>query len=613
MQGSPDASAIALDFSSLRAAYQAGTLTPTELVRQLDLSIERKSLPGIWIHRVPGESLRHAARLIEGRQKAGADLPLYGIPFAVKDNIDVEGIPTTAACPDFTYTARRTATVVNRLVAAGALLIGKTNLDQFATGLVGTRSPYGIPVNPFDERRVAGGSSSGSAVAVARGEVSFALGTDTAGSGRVPAAFNNLVGLKPSCGVLSTHGLVPACRSLDCISVFALTCEDARLVAKVSAGYDAQDPYSRPEAGTVSWAERGVSPGFLFWVPRPEDVAAHCDEPTRRAFEIAVAHLEALGGRPRWIDLSPFFEAARLLYGGPWIAERLEGLEDFILQKPDALLPVTRGIFETGGIWKATELFTAQHRLEALKRSVSPLWENAAVLLLPTAPIFPRIDEVEADPVGLNTKLGAYTNFVNLLDLAAVAVPTGMRSDGLPSGATLVGPWGADAQLLSIASLLHRKSSDTIGATGKSLPEISPPSQAAAVDSIRVAVVGAHLSGEPLNHQLVSLGARLLRACKTAPRYRLYVLPATKPAKPGLVHSADGQPGFAIEIEVWELPRTAFGAFFSYVAAPLCIGTIEIEDGQKVPGFLCEAYAIAEAREISELGGWRAYRREQRG
>jgi allophanate hydrolase len=594
-----------LDLSALQTAYQADA-RPVDVIELVHARIEDDDTPGIWIHRASREALIAAALKVERRRDAGARLPLYGVPFAVKDNIDVAYLPTTAACPDFAYLAGSSAHVVERLVDAGAIVVGKTNLDQFATGLVGVRSPYGVPPNPFDRRYISGGSSSGSAAAVARGHVTFALGTDTAGSGRVPASFNNLVGLKPSRGLLSCAGVVPACRSLDCVSVLALTCEDAVDVAEVAAAYDPLDPYSRPEADQRGWRAAMHDRGFTFGIPRLEQREFFGDSESARLFDDARQRLEALGGHAAVVDLTPFTEASALLYDGPWIAERFADLEWFLKRHPDSLLPVTRQILERGAAPSAAKAFRALHRLEELKRTVARAFDGLDVLALPTTPTVYRIDEIAADPIGCNARLGVYTQFMNLLDLSAVALPNGFRSDGLPSGITLAGLWGWDAQLLAIASAFHQALGGTMGARGLALP--SPrPREAPPSTHLRLAVVGAHLSGEPLNPQLTTLGARIVRATRTAPCYRLYALGGPPPARPGLVRVASPA-GTKIEVEVWELSRTAFGTFFSNVPPPLSIGTIELEDGERVAGFLCESYALADAQEISEFGGWKRYR-----
>jgi allophanate hydrolase len=579
-----------------------------EVLRRCDALADGPASAGIWIHRRQPEAVLAEARALQQKMEAGQTLPLFGVPFAVKDNIDVEGLPTTAGCPEFSHPAATSAPVVRRLQEAGALLVGKTNLDQFATGLVGTRSPYGVPTNPFDGRYIVGGSSSGSAAAVSRGLVSFALGTDTAGSGRVPAAFTNLVGLKPSRGLLSTTGVVPACRSLDCVSIFALTVEDAVAVAARAAGFDAQDPYSRPEADGRPWAPPPARTAFRFGVPRPSDREFFGDVEAERLFEAALGRLQSLGGVPVEIELQPFLEAARLLYDGPWIAERLSGVLDFLDRAPEAFLPVTREIIGEGRRISGVEVFSGLHRLARVSRLVEATWRTCDLLALPTTPTIYTIEQIAAEPRSLNARLGLYTNFVNLLDLAALAVPAGFRSDGLPAGLSLIGPWGSDGALAALGSRLHQALGGKLGATGAELEPPAAPSVPAASSTIRLTVVGAHLSGEPLNHQLTDVGGRLVRATETAPCYRLYAL-ATTPAKPGLLRVPDGQ-GAAIAVEVWELPTEAFGAFFRGVTPPLAIGTVELADGEKVPGFVCEAYAVAGTRDITRFGGWKRFRAE---
>jgi allophanate hydrolase len=595
-----------LHLQALKKAYEAGELAPASLAERLAERLAAEGHEGIWIDRLSAGEIVSQARAVEARRRAGEALPLYGVPFAVKDNIDVEGRTTTAGCPAFGYRAARTATAVSRLLEAGAILVGKTNLDQFATGLVGVRSPYGVPRNPFDDRYIVGGSSSGSAAAVARGLVGFALGTDTAGSGRVPAAFTNIVGLKPSPGLVSTAGVVPACRSLDCVSVFALTVEDAREVAALAAAYDPAGPYGREAPAPGAFARRARPARFRFGVPPPGDLELFGDGAAAALFARAVERLEALGGERVAIDYAPFREAAALLYQGPWIAERLCELERFIAASPGALLPVTLEILRGGARFSATEAFAAAHRIEELRRATAPVWRDVAALALPTAPTIYRVEEVEREPLALNTRLGTYTNFVNLLDLAALAVPAGFRPDGLPFGITLVGPHGSDGLLAALGGAFHAAGGGPMGATGVPLPADEPGPSAAARDRIPLAVVGAHLSGMPLNGQLVELGGRLLRACRTAPVYRLYSLPDATPPKPGLVRVASG--GAPIEVEVWSLPAEAFGAFFANVRAPLSLGTVALEDGEAVPGFLCEAYAVAGALDITSHGGWRAFR-----
>jgi allophanate hydrolase len=567
-------------------------------------AIEGQRQEGIWIHRRDPDDLHAEAQKLD-RMRPREALPLYGIPFAVKDSIDVAGVPTTAACPDFAYVPDASAPVVAKLQSAGALFVGKTNLDQFATGLVGVRSPYGIPKNPFDARYVTGGSSSGSAAAVARGQVSFALATDTAGSGRIPAAFNNIVGLKPSRGLLSTRGLVPACRSIDCMTVLALSCEDAREVAGAATGFDTKDPFSRPEAGRFLW-QSGEVPlsGLRIGVPRQEDLIFG-DALEEARFASACTRLQESRVALEHVDMTPFYEAGALLYGGPWVAERLAGLETFMQAHPESLLPVIRSILTSGAHYLATEAFRALHRLTELRRAIEPVWSRLTALVVPSAPFHPRIEEVLADPLDVNARLGRYTTFGNLLDLAAVAVPAGFRPNGLPSGVTFIGPWGHDASLLTIASAFHRATGGFLGATPWPLPPPPTPASSRGESSLALAVVGAHLTGGPLNHQLTDRGGRLARTVSTAPHYRLYALPGTRPPKPGLVRTTGS--GARIELEVWMLPVESVGSFLASIASPLALGTIELEDGSRVHGFLCEAHAAEGAEDISSFGGWRSY------
>ncbi|HLK89843.1 MAG TPA: allophanate hydrolase [Polyangia bacterium] len=582
--------------------------SPAEIVERALSEIARRGDDGVWITVTSRQRALADAQELERRREAGEALPLYGLTFAVKDNIDVAGLPTTAACPAFRYAPERDAPVVARLRAAGALCLGKLNLDQFATGLTGTRSPYGVPKNLFDGRFIVGGSSSGSAVAVAAGLVDFALGTDTAGSGRVPAAFNNIVGLKPSRGLLSATGVVPACPSLDCVSIFALTVEEASRVAAVARGTDDADPFSRPEADAFQFALGVRPPRFRFGVPAALDFLG--DGQAAEQFARAVASLRTLGGEPVEIDFAPFREAGALVYGGAFVAERLVAAGRLLAEAPDALVGPVRTILQGATSVRPGAALETARQLARSRRHAARVFAGIDFLLVPTTPTIFSIADVEADPLGLNAALGAYTTFVNPLDLAALAVPTGFRGDGLPAGATLVGPWGSDARLGAFASALHHATSDRLGATDQKLSPTPPPAAPVPSDWIPIAVLGAHLSGEPLNRQLTDLGGRLVRATRTAPRYRFYALPDTTPPKPGLARVPTG--GAAIDLEIWALAPAAFGSFVARIPAPLCIGRVEVDDGSQVSGFLCEAHALAGARDISEFGGWRQYRRSLR-
>lgn len=589
-----------LDFASLQARYRSGALKPTQVVEGV---LERIAVQGdraLWITLATREEL--LARAAELEQQNRVELPLYSLPFAVKDNIDLAGYPTTAACPAYAYTPAGSAPAVQRLLDAGAIPIGKTNLDQFATGLTGTRTPYGTCGNAFNAAYIPGGSSAGSAVAVAAGLVSFALGTDTAGSGRVPAAFNNIVGFKPSRGLVSNRGVVPACRSLDCVSVFALTVADTGAVLNAIKGFDPRDPFSRPLADAFQLDGDSSTP-FRFGLPGARQLEFFGNAPARALFDRAVTRLQALGGEAVEIDFEPFLEAARLLYEGPWLAERYAALQEWIETQPQALHPVTRQVIQDGARFSALEAFQGYYRLKALRRQIAPLWNHIRTLLTPTAGTLYTRAEVEADPLRLNARLGYYTNFMNLLDLCAIAVPAGFLPDGLPFGVTLAAPAFKEARIYALADALHRASNVRLGATAHELPPWPREAKPAATE-VRLAVCGAHLSGLPLNPQLTERGARLLRRCRTAPRYRLYALEAFDPPRPGLVRS---EPGYAIEVEVWQVPVERFGGFVDAIPAPLAIGTVELEDGERVRGFLCEQYATATARDISTLGGWRAY------
>jgi allophanate hydrolase len=615
MSPAHDLSQLSFDLPSLREAYRQGVS-----VRSVIAEARRRCAEDAhhaFIHRLSESELEpHLARL-EGLD--ATSLPLYGVPFAIKDNIDLAGVPTTAACPAFAHTPEASAFVVQRLLDAGAIPLGKTNLDQFATGLNGTRSPYGACANSFDRDFISGGSSSGSAVAVAKGWVSFSLGTDTAGSGRVPAAFNNLVGLKPTCGLLSTTGVVPACRSLDTVNVFALDAADAHDVLQVAAAPDAADPYSRPTS--PAGVDFSMGP-FRFGVPRAADLAFFGNEAARQLFDAAVARAIALGGTPVEVDFSPFIEAARLLYEGPWVAERYQAIQAFIDAQPEAVFPPVRDIIEAGRGKSAAELFAGLHRLKALRRVCDQVWQGVDCLLTPTAGTIYRIAEMQADPIRLNSHLGHYTNYMNLLDYSAVAVPAGFLADGeaagLPWGVTFVAPAHKDLTLLRLADRFHRDVSRetpgyTLGATALTFDAIDRHAQPPALHkddparsgTIPVAVCGAHLSGLPLNPQLTSRGARLLCAIDSAPRYRLYALPGGPVARPGMVRVSEG--GQAIPLEVWSVPAEHFGSFVAGIPAPLGIGKVELADGRVVPGFICEGIGTEGATDITHFGGWRNY------
>jgi len=584
---------ISLSITTLHAAYRDGSLTPRRLLKELQhrIATVAKMDPAIWISLTPPERLESYLDALE--EASPESHPLYGIPFAIKDNIDLAGLPTTAGCPDYAYLPEEDATVVALLIKAGAIPLGKTNLDQFATGLVGVRSPYGIPQNPFNADYIPGGSSSGSAVAVAWDLVTFALGTDTAGSGRVPAGLHGLIGLKPSLGLLSTKGVVPACRSLDCVSIFSRSTTDAAAVLAVVAKPDPRDAFSRA-AGPSHW----FSPrDFVFAVPQNEQLKWFGNTEAESLYHAAIDRLTACGGTKRTMDFSPFFEAARLLYEGPWIVERYAAIEDFLTRSPDSLHPVTRSIILGGAEHRAVEAFRASYRLRELKQSADAFFREQGIDLLvtPTAGTAFRIDEVLAEPVARNSELGYYTNFLNLLDLSACAVPAGtLASSGVPWGITLVAPVFAEKALLDLGRVLLEEC-QTICPT---LP----------ADWVEVAVCGAHLRGLPLNHQLMDRGARYLGEDQTSTDYKLLALPATDrvPPRPGLIRVPDAT-GASIALERWALPTHHFGSFVAAIPAPLGFGKIRLANGREVTGFLCESEVPAGSIEITHLGGWRAY------
>jgi len=580
---------IDLGIHRLRAAYTAGTLTCRAVIDEVLRRIAAAGEDKVWISRPSDAALRQAAEALDARRDEIAELPLYGVPFAVKDNIDVAGMTTTAACPGFAYLPEASAWSVRWLIEAGAIVVGKTNLDQFATGLVGVRSPYGVPRNPFDEDFIPGGSSSGSAVAVSSGLVSFSLGTDTAGSGRVPAGFNNIVGLKPTPGMVSTEGVVPACRSLDCVSVFALSCADAALVLKSLA-----EPKQSPAIGS----------SFRFGVPRSLEFFG--DTEYARLYAEAVTKLEWMGGEPVVFDYTVFNKAAELLYNGPWVAERTAAVGAFIsaANREAGVWPVTRDIILAGREYSAVDTFEGQYELQALRQHAERQMANLDFLVVPTAGTIYRVSDLRREPVLYNSHLGYYTNFVNFFRLSALALPAGFRRDGLPFGITLVGPTDGDEALLAFGAQWQRAMPLPLGKTNSTLPPVeADPRQTG--DHVSLAVVGAHMSGFPLNPDLRALGGRLKSAGKTAPYYRLYALPGGPPERPGLVRVAED--GAAIELEVWTLPAEGFARFVSQIPAPLGIGTIALADGSTVQGFLCEAYATADAQDITPFGGWRGY------
>ncbi|WP_431703260.1 allophanate hydrolase [Pseudomonas sp. BR20] len=581
-----------------QAAYRSGAITPDIL---LTVATQYPADDTAWIARAQPQALAgQLAQLSERLAALGGDmtkLPLYGVPFAIKDNIDAAGWDTTAACPEFAYRATQDASVVQKLRAAGAILMGKTNLDQFATGLVGTRSPYGAVGNSFDGDYVSGGSSSGSASVVARGLVAFSLGTDTAGSGRVPAGFNNIVGLKPTKGRLSNTGLVPACRTVDCVSVFALTVEDAETVAHVAAGYDPSDAYSRANPNTAP-----VAVGASIKLAIPQALEFFGDTQNQAVFEHAVEHFKALGAVITPVDFTAFKELADQLYFGPWVAERTVALESMLENQPEAINPVVRGIVENGRQYSACDAYKAEYLRAELSRRINDSLAGFDALLVPTSPTLRTLAEMAEEPVRYNSQFGYYTNFTNLADLSALALPAGLRADGLPSGITLLAPAWHDTALAHLGKRWQASLELPLGATQRSLPAPSAPAQAPGC--VRVAVVGAHLTGMPLNVQLTRRNAVLVEQTLTADTYRLYALPGTVPPKPGLAKADSGR---AIIVELWDIPLARFGEFVAEIPAPLGIGNLLLADGRSVKGFICEPWALADALDITEFGGWRAF------
>jgi allophanate hydrolase len=586
--------------AAIVAAHRAGQLTPAQTVARSYARIREHNDPAIFISLRDEKAAIAEAEALVARD--AARLPLYGVPVAVKDNIDVAGLPTTAACPAFAYTPSRDSTAVARLRAAGAIIVGKTNLDQFATGLVGVRSPYGVPVNPLRADLIPGGSSSGSAVAVSTGLVPLALGTDTAGSGRVPAMLNNIVGLKPSLGLISTTGVVPACRTLDCVSVFALTVDDAVTALAAMAGPDSADPYSR---------DRPLAPLSAFpanlrlGVPRAGQLIFFGDKASEAAYGEALKRWTARGASLVEFDLEPLYETARLLYEGPWVAERYLVIRDLLASSPDAIHPVTREITIAGARLSAADTFAALYRLQGLRTVAGRAFAAIDALVLPTAPTVYSTAQVLANPIELNSRLGTYTNFVNLLDLCGLALPAAMRSDDIPFGITLLAPAGRDAQLASIGRVFHADTRLPMGARSLPQPPLAVIPTGPSGDEIAIAVVGAHLSGMALNGELKALGGRLLEQASTAPDYRLYAL-ATTPPKPGMLRVKAGT-GSSIELELWALSAASFGKFVAAIPPPLSIGTVRLADGRGIKGFIVEAADVDGAREISAFGGWRAF------
>ncbi len=590
-----------LSLDVLRAIYLDRPAAVNDVVEEVLARIASAKDPAIFISLVAPDDLRRAARVLLQREPDPALLPLWGIPFAVKDNIDVAGLHTSAACPAFAYRAETDATTVARLKAAGALVVGKANLDQFATGLNGTRSPYGAPRSVFNADYVSGGSSSGSAVAVAAGLVPFALGTDTAGSGRVPAAFNNIVGIKPTPGLLSLAGVIPACWSLDCVSIFSASVADGVLIRRLAEGFDQRDPYS------VCGMQRAIAPcprvGVL-----PEDAREfYGDAEYAALYERAIDAMRGIGAEITTFYYRPFQEIGALLYEGPWLAERLAGIGDFVDKHPNDLDPTVRTLLDGAHRYSAVDAFAGMHKLRELRRRAQAEWASVDLLLLPTSPVIYTVEEMRADPLRLNARFGTYTNFVNFLGCSAIAIPAGFKSDGLPFGVTLVAPPFHDDALAIPAAALHMVAKCGAGYAKETITAV--PVAVPGESRVDVAVVGAHLNGEPLNGEITRLGGRLVETTRTASDYRLYLLANTIPRKPGLVRDPNFR-GNGVEVEVWSFAPDAFGRFAAAIPAPLGIGKVTLADGRQISGFLCEDYAIKDAREITDFGGWRRFLRK---
>ena len=588
-----------LSIKEIHTRYRNGDLIPEALVSDIRTSIEAYNDYNIWIHVLSDTEL--SSYLSALKNKSPDDLPLYGIPFAIKDNIDLANIPTTAACKDYSYVPEQSAFTVQLLIDAGAIPIGKTNLDQFATGLVGTRSPYGAVKNSFNTEYISGGSSSGSAVSVALGQVSFSLGTDTAGSGRVPAAFNNLIGLKPTKGRFSTTGVVPACRSLDCVSVFALNPDDTETVFNVLDEYDADDSYAREAQPSSSINSEKIKIG----VPEAEQLSFFEDKEYEELFNTFVNTIFSEKYDVVPIDFSPFIEAAKLLYQGPWVAERYAAIERFIEDKPGALFPVTNEIISPAKSINAVDAFKSFYQLQEYKKQADKVIQQVDFILTPTAGTHYSIDEVNNDPIQTNSNLGYYTNFMNLLDYAALAIPASFNQDGLPFGVTLFADAFEDEFLLKQAKALMNNKQDKMGASDYAWTLDKTNTAEKEPSTIDVAVCGAHLSSMPLNNQLTERNATLVKACKTAESYRFYALAGGPPYRPGLIKVKEN--GAAIDVEVWRMPLENFGSFMIGIPHPLGIGKAELDDGTEVNSFICEAYAISDAEDITHFGNWRSY------
>lgn len=596
-----------ITIKELLSRYQSGDLTPKQhieaLMQEIHQSFHETKDPA-WIAIATEEKIAEQLKNLDQLlvNKTMAHLPLYGVPFAIKDNIDAAGWETTVGCPDFAFEPKKNATVVEKLLNAGAILVGKTNLDQFATGLVGTRSPFGAVPNTFDPSYVSGGSSSGSASVVARGLACFSLGTDTAGSGRIPAAFNNIVGTKPTPGLVSTEGVFPACKSIDCVSIMTLTAADADMVLNVMKSNEddrTQEAQFHPTP----------KPLYNFIKPIRIGLPISCqfldDGQYQKAFAKAIENAKGLEVEFVAVDIDPFVKAGKLLYDGPWVSERFAVTEDFLKSNPDSFDVSVKQIIESGAPYTAAQGFRAIYQLKDLEIEAKKAWAQCDVIMVPSAPNHPTIEDLKNHPIIKNSELGMYTNYVNLMRLCAVAVPAGFTEMGMPFGVTLLAQEGSDNALIKLAAQWQILFGLPLGKSNikGSLNElgISTPKN----EVMEIAVVGAHLQGMPLHSQLTERRARLIKACKSSKSYKLFALPNTTPPKPGLVKAKTN--GAAIDLEVYEMPIAEVGSFLSLIPAPLGLGNIELEDGSWVKGFICEPYAIDGAKDITDLGGWKPY------
>ncbi|MGY5449604.1 allophanate hydrolase [Agarivorans sp. MS3-6] len=591
----------------LRAAYTEQQFSPADYLKQ-QLSMARADSHNCWLSLISDSQLDS---YLEGLANQDInDLPLYGVPFAVKDNIDVAGLNTTAGCKEYSYQPEQNAFVVDMLIKAGAVPLGKTNLDQFATGLVGTRSPWGPVNNSFDPDYISGGSSSGSAVSVATGQVCFSLGTDTAGSGRVPAALNNILGLKATKGLVSCSGVVPACKSLDCVTIFAHTSDDLNVLLEVAGQYDSSDCYARQNrdsnhAGLYLAAKELT--GYKIAVPQAEQLEFFGNQDTQSLFAESLNKLQQLGAELVEIDFEPFLTAAKLLYEGPWVAERYAAIESFMEQDPSRCLPVIQTIIGGAKSVTGVEAFKAFYKLQAYKNICDPIVEQFDAIVTPTAGSTYTIAQLNADPIQLNSNMGYYTNFMNLLDYSAISVPAGFQASGLPFGITLFSQAYADRKLLSMAALIQQSNGYALGATKQALPQLKAvdTTQYTRQDSLQIVVCGAHLSGLALNHQLLEREATLIKTSTTSKNYRFYALAGGPPARPGLIR--DEENGEQIAVEVWSIPTKHVGSFLQGIPQPLGLGKVELADGQWLTSFICEGYAISGATDITHLASWRVY------